>query len=517
MADKVMDNLLAEIKKQGAREAESFNWLAKSEEEQKLIFNEMKNGFMEGLGVSNDIAEEMANAYVDEAKAVNKSQEYQMAADKMAQIRGQAQLGKLDELKTVMSSKLGDLGTALSEDFKQITGGLSMIAEAPGIKSLVAIVTTIASSLGTLVLLSLKRNLAEDNFFGKRIKLDDKGGVDLLGTLKNFNPLAGVMTPKDPERKGGEVNPEKPKQKWKDANRDEKGQFKKMNMVDEFKFTFGNAMSDANEKMKESLKESGKKLWESTEGLRDNAFTRGLSKVGKTMAAAGKRLLTGAVRLAASGLAFIAGLAASAVSMLLAAAPLLLKAALIGLIVAGLIFIGMYVYKKFMENKDYIMAKWEQISNGFGIVMDQLVLWKDKAVTFLSNTFKSIWLGLKSLFATVMTGLENGINMAIKGINKLIPGEKWDLDPVDIGAGEFRREVDEEKAAFEVEKANEAAELAARQKDIDDRKAANTMESAVTVVQQTNQTVNEGSKSTTIVPTGTDPQDSFAGNMALAQ
>jgi hypothetical protein len=240
MADKVMDNLLAEVKQQGKKDAEQVNFLAKSDEEQKIAFKELKNGFMEGLGVSNDIAEEMANAYVDEAKAVNKAQEYQMAADKMAQMRGQAQLGKLDELKTVMSSKLGDLGTALSDDFKQITGGLSMIAEAPGIKSLIAIVTTIVSSLGTLVLLSLKRNLAEDNFFGKRIKLDDTGGVDLLGTLKNFNPLAGVMTPKDPERKGGEFNPEKPKQKWKDANRDEKGQFKKMNMVDEFKFTFGN-------------------------------------------------------------------------------------------------------------------------------------------------------------------------------------------------------------------------------------------------------------------------------------
>ncbi len=509
MADNTMDNLLAEMKKQGTAEAERTNFLAKSDEEQKLAFNELKNGFMKELGVSNDIAEEMVNAYLDSAKDANKVQEYQMAADKMAQMRGQAQLGKLDELKTVMGTKLGDLGTALSDDFKQITGGLSMIAEAPGIKSLVAIVTTIASSLGTLVLLSLKRNLSEDNFFGKRIATNDKGGVDMMQTLKNFNPLAGVMTPGDPKE---------PKQKWKNANRDEKGQFKKMNMVDEFKFTFGNAMSDANEKMKESLKESGKKLWESTEGLRDNAFTRGLSKVGKTMAAAGKRLLTGAVRLAASSLAFIAGLAASAVSMLLAAAPLLLKAALIGLIVAGLIFIGMYVYKKFMENKDYIMAKWQQISEGFGIVMDQLVLWKDKAVTFLSNTFKSIWLGLKSLFATVMTGLENGINMAIKGINKLIPGEQWDLDPVDIGAGEFRREVDEEKAAFEVEKANEAAELAARQKDIDDRKAANTMDKhmANNVIQQ-NTTVNEGSKETTIVPTGTDPQDSFAGNMALAQ
>ena len=55
-----------------------------------------------------------------------------------------------------MSTKLGNLGTALSEDFKQITGGLSMIAEAPGIKSLVAIVTRYRYLLGSLVLLILK-------------------------------------------------------------------------------------------------------------------------------------------------------------------------------------------------------------------------------------------------------------------------------------------------------------------------------------------------------------------------
>ena len=68
-----------------------------------------------------------------------------------------------------------------------------------------------------------------------------------------------------------------------------------------------------------------------------------------------------------------------------------------------------------------------------------------------------------------MTGLENGINMVIKGINTLIPGERYDLDPVDIGASGMRQSVDEEKAAFEVEKAWQAQEFADRQKDIDDR------------------------------------------------
>ena len=43
------------------------------------------------------------------------------------------------------------------------------------------------------------------------------------------------------------------------------------------------------------------------------------------------------------------------------------------------------------------------------------------------------------------------------------------------------------------------------------------MERGMTIVNQNANTVNEGSKDTTIVPTGTEPQDSFAGNMALAQ
>ena len=117
-----------------------------------------------------------------------------------------------------------------------------------------------------------------------------------------------------------------------------------------------------------------------------------------------------------------------------------------------------------------------------------------------------------------MTGIENGINMVISGINALIPGERYDLDPVDIGAGEMRRKVDEEQAAFEVEKAAQSEEFAQRQKDIDDAKASNTMESHMApVVQQNNNTVNEGNKQTSINPTGTTPLDMNAGNMALAQ
>jgi hypothetical protein len=176
----------------------------------------------------------------------------------------------------------------------------------------------------------------------------------------------------------------------------------------------------------------------------------------------------------------------------------------------------MYLRDKFIENKDMIMARWEVIKEGFKIALDGLVIWKDKAVTFISNTFKGIWLSIKSLFSSIYSGIENGINAVIRGINVLIPGEKYDLDPVDIGAGAMAREVDEENAAFEVEKQSQADEFAKRQSDLDDRKTNNTMERGMQIV-QSNNTVNEGTSQTNVSPSGTSPLDTNASNMALAQ
>jgi hypothetical protein len=345
------------------------------------------------------------------------------------------------------------------------------------------------------------------------IKLKDDGTVDFGESLKELKDTINPLSDKNIEKR--KLKKEKKEGPLKADGTPDMRYKENQGFMYKMQQGFNNKMKN----LGETFSNMGSKMKDGLGSLKDmgGKFVGGLKDAGKSMAGIAKRLGAAMVRVVVSAGAFIAGLAASAVSMLIAAAPLLLKAALIGLLVAGLVFIGMYVYKKFMENKDYIMAKWQQISNGFGIVMDQLVLWKDKAVTFLSNTFKSIWLGLKSLFATVMTGLENGINMVIKGINKLIPGEKYDLDPVDIGAGVMRQRVDEEAAAFEVEKASQAQEFAEREKSLADRRADNTMERANQIVQQNNNTVNEASSTTTIVPTGTEPQDSFASNMALAQ
>ncbi len=502
MAEAVADNILLKIQQEAYKSKEaSEHHESLSEKLSGMLMgtDDMKTAFVKA-------AEEEAAAQIEKSKkddAEKKAKEEEAAAQKKRDLMAMSNFEQLGLALKSQSSKLGD---ALKEDFKQITGGLSLIAEAPGVKSILAIVTAIGGTLGNLLLVNIKNSGILGSAISGMIAQKEDGTIDYKATMDNvkekFNPFSGKKDKKEKKLKA-DGSPDK-------RFSENKSFLEKMN-----------------ENTNKRLKGAGEDFKKLGEGLKDpmgslkkmsGRFTGGLKNAGKSMAGIAKSLGTAMVRVVVAAGSFIAGLAASAVSMLIAAAPLLLKAALIGLLVAGLVFIGFYVYKKFMENKDYIMAKWQQISEGFGIVMDQLVLWKDKAVTFLSNTFKSIWLGLKSLFATVMTGLENGINMVIKGINKLIPGEKYDLDPVDIGAGAMRQKVDEEKAAFEVEKAGQAEEFAAREKDIADRKASNTMDKHMgnNVIQQ-NTTVNEGSKDTTIVPSGTEPQDSFASNMALAQ
>jgi hypothetical protein len=165
-----------------------------------------------------------------------------------------------------------------------------------------------------------------------------------------------------------------------------------------------------------------------------------------------------------SAATLVAGMLATAASVLISGIVMLAPAILIGLAIAALIFGVMYLAKKFEENKEMIMFKWGLIQEAFSIAIAGLILWKDKAVSFISNTFKSIWLSIKSLFSAVLTGIENGINFAIQGINSFLP-ERFQIDEVDIGAKGMAAGLNEEKAAFAIEKEKEAVEFAER-KDV---------------------------------------------------
>ena len=184
----------------------------------------------------------------------------------------------------------------------------------------------------------------------------------------------------------------------------------------------------------------------------------------------GKNLLKGAKRLLLSSATLVAGMLATAMSALIAGISFLMPAILIGLAIAAVIFGVMYLAKKLEENKDMIMFKWGLIQESFSIAIAGLILWKDKAVTFIGNVFKDIWMSIKSLFSAVMTGIENGINFAIQGINSFLP-DRFKIDEVDIGAKAMATGLDEEKAALAITREKEQEEFSARGDELEERKA----------------------------------------------
>ena len=494
-----------------------------SEEELKETKASMQKD-LERDGLSKGVAEELVGSFIDSNIEQNKILETNRLAteagllpEQVAARKRQEMVDKFGEFGATLRSSIGGLGDAIKEDFGQLTVAFQALDQIPGFKTIKALLKLATVTLGKLLLQAIKNSKFVPKGITDRIS-KDKDGINIGNTLRNFTPDF-VLSDEKKAAKGKDIA---------DTSFDkvEKKTVGKPAVKDTFlqkankKFT---KSTDAMKKGMSSISESfsavgGKGLGKVTKLLRAGGagLMTAITSLGTTLMTMGSAIMAAATALRVAAVAFISGLAASAMSMLVAAAPLLLKALLIGLIVAGLIFIGLYVYKKFMENKEYIMAKWEQIKIGFMNTMDQLVLWKDKATTFLSNVFENIWLSVKSLFASIMTGIENGINAVISGINAIIPGEKYDLDPIDIGAGKMRREVDEEKAAFEVKKSAQAEEFAQRQKDIDDSKSNNTMENATNIVNQNN-VQNDAPSSTMIVPDGTSPGDQFAGNIALAQ
>ena len=467
-------------------------------------------------------AEEEATAKVDKEKRDLAKKEQDDAAAEIARKQHLESMGMFTQFTEAMKKQGSTLGDALKDDFKQITGGLNMIAEAPGIKSLVAIVTTMASSLGTLVLLAIKRNLAENSFLGRRIATTEDGlGIDFQKTLANFNPF-GEMGFGDLFGKGArekqQALAEGPQTKDGEADmRFKENQENKLSWFDEIKLDVADQFSESLNEVKGTLSQAGQDIIANSSFLQNNPITKGLKWLGNTLLQAATSLIKGAIKLAATVVKFTMATSAFIISKLAMIAAFLAVPILIGLAVAALIFGIAYLMNNFHKIKDDLMAKWEIIKEGFSIALEGLGIWKDKAVTFISNIFNKMWLGIRSLFVAVVEGIESAINYIISGVNALIPGERYDIDPIDLGAGKMRTELDADYAAFETEQATQAQDFADREKSLADRKANNTMERATTIVQNNASTVNEGTSQTTVVPSGTTPLDTNAGNMALAQ
>ena len=119
-------------------------------------------------------------------------------------------------------------------------------------------------------------------------------------------------------------------------------------------------------------------------------------------------LLTLPALLVSAGI-FVAGListgiamAAAALPMLAAAAPIIGIALLIGLGVAALVWAGMKLYDMFIENKDFIYAKFNNMWRGVKDVIGTIVgfftgIWQDIS-DFIRESFLKIksWMGLTS-------------------------------------------------------------------------------------------------------------------------
>jgi len=508
----IADNILAKIQqeaytnKQATSEHQS---LVQHLKDMVLGTDDLKTQFVKAT-------EEEASARIEKDKSDQAKSDQDKAAEDIARKQRLESMTKFEQLGNVLKSNASKLGDALKDDFKQITGGMSLIAEAPGVKSIIAIITAIGSTLGSLLLINIKNSGILGKTISGLIGVSEDGKFDMTKTMENFKEKFSSFNPfgsKQSSVDGGSEDKKTPKLKA-DGSKD-----MRFNENKSFLTKMNEATQERLAQTGESLKAIGNGIMNPIQTLKKagTALKSSMISLSGSFMTSAKSLLSSAKRMVFSVATLVGGLIASAASILLSGLTLLAPVILIGLAVAAIIFGAMYLKDKFIENKDFIMAKWEIIKEGFSIAMAGLSIWKDKAVSFISNTFKGIWLSIKSLFASIYSGIENGINAVIRGINVLIPGERYDLDPVDIGAGDMRREVDQEQAAFEVEKANQAAEFAARETDLADRKANNTMERATTIVQNNASTVNEGSKSTTFMPAGTTPLDTNASNMALAQ
>lgn len=113
------------------------------------------------------------------------------------------------------------------------------------------------------------------------------------------------------------------------------------------------------------------------------ALKNGIFMVGKQFMAMGARLIAGIIPLITASAAFIAGLLATGVSLLVAAAPFIGIAILIGLAVAAVVMAAKFIYDKFIENKDLIVAKFTAMKEKIASVIGSI-----------TGFFTNIWQGI---------------------------------------------------------------------------------------------------------------------------
>jgi len=189
---------------------------------------------------------------------------------------------------------------------------------------------------------------------------------------------------------------------------------------------------------------------------------------------------------------------------ILANLPIIALVVAIGLLVFGIMWLVAYVItewdnlkSKFNEEWDVAMMKWKNFS---------FSEWVD-------NAFQSFVLSVRNLWWSIASGIEGFINDAITWYNSKMPGDVFDIDwRADFGAGAKLEEVKKEQSALSTKTNEKAEDIAAKEKEIRDRYAAERGEtSGSKTVQQNN--VTNTNKDEKYISNGTGFSDPFAAAM----
>jgi len=368
---------------------------------------------------------------------------------------------------------------------------------------------------------------------------DDEGKLNMKESLGNMKDWAKGVIGFGPkiDRQTGEKIKEGPRT---DQPRDEKGRFAEkggehdtlMNQIKARTSEFTEGFKALNKDMAElitgqdswgaALGGLGKKLWEGVykwSGLK--WVTKMLSKAATTMASAlksvAKTLLKQAKKILAPMIGFViaaalwvVGIISTIIGMLAGAIAFLWPVILIGLLIAGLVWIGM----KLAEN-------WARIKERFAIAMDTMQLWVAKAAFWLSSALSPIQDKIEYLFALLLDGLAGIVNGVIELINR--KGSDWFgplFTPITYRMSEGNVEAAGVRAEIRADaRATEGEDLAQQERDLEERKAAFAAagkEEPETPVVQQNNIVNNNNTRKVDTPS-TTPFDFHAGAMATSQ
>lgn len=494
--------------------------------------------------ITRERQEKEAQQTLDDTKeAILESQRQAKSDEEFGSAERRAALGKQDKLINISraikdkNSFIGNatdkLTSSIKDDFATMGAQFSLITEAPGFKTLIAIMKFIGVVLSGVILGALYKLIdkfskktdpltgKKSGFLGKEIAKGKDGKLDVKETTKNFKEKFNPFSTRNTEKRIDKAVD-------KNANPKIKGGYKsKSGKVFDKESPQGKMIKSAGGNSTNHLVNFKKNIGNFSKNLRKSiskGFTKGVTKSIKgfrtamsglskglgRMAAGFKRIGLAMVRIAAQlfiqvGI-FLAGMAMAVAGFIMANLPMIALIAVLLLIAVGLFFLG-----------KYIMDNWVVIKEKMSIAIDQIKIWGTVASNFISNLGKTIWLKIKGIFISIVEGIQNFANNVIRGINELIPGEKYDLELMDLGASGMRKELDTENAAFEVKKSKQSEEIASRQKGLDDRKGA--LKDGSFLKQQTivSNNTNNNSNTAQIIPSNTTPADSYAGGMAIGQ